>query len=635
MSKNPPHQECREKILDAARSHDHPQRIAQTIRPWYASWGHNYVAMLARLMEDGAQIAPVSDWRPLGERDERTVYLRHDIHWTGIPGALCTMDIERKLGIRATYYITWDYRKHGRDHRDDYLLLKKFGKNDFEYGLHESCLDEAVFDLDLDGDESPEKTKDAVNAMIERDGLRDTDPSALFERSENGLWMLREPDALPDGLGRIVRRAREILGERIAGFREAWGTCRSVNAHGGYAFTQLRALADLPVNGSFMVNGAPDDASGPRKDMLWQSFRMAPQHVMDEFGIEVFCEAAANHDAATNGRASEVWDARFKDAQELSTSIDEAAAASPSTFVLTHPDLWDEVRYEDLVDIAIERSRRSSGPPEPGPYRHAIYRSALSRAMDPHMARTAGDAWREDPAALINYGYRVGNFEDRGRRLDAVMEFLDFQDMLKGARMIDLGSGSGTVAAYISNYRGVAERAAFDIDTETLSLQQTVADDLGWGDTETAEGNFSTWIAPEEPRDIVMSYGAFEFFFRNRDVRHIFQQVGRALRPGGVFIANVWNHHYPYQGYSRAKYVQHLPTQPLRLLAARLLGKSPNTSFRSLAHARWRRELSNAGFGDIRVLYCEPTRTGFRIADVKENELSRLPHVWIAAQKKS
>lgn len=627
-------QKHHDRILRVAHENNHPLTIAQQIRPLYGHWGHAYFALLASILDSGYVIKPVVE--ATGAKANRpTLYLRHDVHWVGIPGALAMMDIERKLGIRSTYYIMWDYRCSDRRTRDDYLLLRKFGGDDFEYGLHECVFDEAIFSLHLNGEEDPVKTRDVVQRIIEDAGLTTASPETLYQRDEYGFWMLRSPESLPTPeLRTWVTTALEILEHRILDFREAWGQCSTINGHGGYAFMRLRELGGLPPRGSFQIVRPFQSESKAEWSMLWQSFRAFPLSLLSRLGVRSSLERLI-HNAAieSEDECLDVWDGQFKSSECLLDELDDACQDGNAAFLLLHPDIWSKQHYLDLGRLVLDRTRRQARETSPGPLRHALYRTALMEHAGAAFTRELGVDRIKHQASVINYSYRVGNFEDRARRLVALLAEYDALDRLQDATVYDLGGGCGSISSYLASYFPIERCWIFDVDEAMLALQAAVYRDLGWDHLTPERADLVGWTAPDEPADLVFSYGAFEFVHRNRDIATIFRDVGWATRPGGIFVANVWNHRYPRQGYSQAWRVQHLPTQTLRIAAARMMGRTPKVHFRSLSHRRWCRELTRAGFSRIRLLSCEQRRGEFFFSQVIQSSRSTHTHIWVMAEK--
>lgn len=622
--------EMNRQILEVARTKNHPLHIEQGIRPFYSHWAQSYYAFLTAFLAKGFQIQPIENYSPESS-DSKTLFLRHDIHQVDIPGALCMMDMERKLGIRSTYYITWNYRKSDRENRDDYLLLKKFGGDDFEFGLHESVWDEYIFQNHLDGNEDPEKTKAVATSILEDSQLKSMAAESFFAKDANGV--LKYPTELPEPLRKWTEGALAILKERMEDFRQHWGQCNSVHSHGGYSVVAIRKFFDMCGTSAFYDQ--TDNSSKVGMYFLSQFFRAVPQEFRDSCSIQQFAyEAFARTNQQMANRAVEIRDSRKCLADEFWNKIQDGLA-TPVPFTLIHPSVWSSGQYNPLADKVLETYKAPEDQPKPGHALYALYRTALNQCAVEHFADVYGENWTERKDAKVQYGYEIGNFDKRAGRVIAALEKYNLLKPLENGTMIDLAGGAGTISSYIATHHPFKHVHIMDLAQESLDFQGKVYQKLGWDSSVSLEQSFfSNWTAPSEPVDILMSYGAFEFMPSDKEIRWIFTEVGKAIKPGGVFIANLWNHHYRNQGYSRAPYVQYLPTQKLRLLAAKLLGKKPNPYFRSISHKRWHKEMALAGFEDIKILFCQNTAKGFRFTDVTPETRNKQTHIWVVATKK-
>lgn len=619
-----------EAILAAAREKTRPLPMAHAFRPYYAHWAHSYYAFLAYWLSRGFQIKPMRDFVP---DQERVLYLRHDIHWVDIPGALCMMDMERDLGISSTYYITWNYRNWDRDHAEDYLLLRKFGEDDFEYGLHECVFDEHIFNTYLNGGNDPDETKSVASRIIQDSGLPAMDPASFFVRDPQAPHRFIWPE--PENIGHEELRnwlhgARTILKERINDFREAFGSFETTHMHGGYSISAMRQAFGHPSDCSYFE--ADIDFAQPNWFLLPATARLFPQRTMSAYGVKFALDHVWSTQSQCQGPV-EIRDSKKYTAQLFANRMESCCLNAPHSFCLLHPSLWTTTQYNDLHNEGDILTVLNEHPPN-AQCAYAQYRMSLHQIAMPYFDQKYGDNWAMDPQPALRYRYGIANFKDRADRVVSLLKQYDLEKMASGGRLIDLGGGTGTIAAYMACHYQLEHIRVMDIDPLSLVLHDNAMAALGWQDRSTTEAStFADWRAPETPVDFVISYGAFEYFYKAKDIKSIFSEVGKALKPGGVFVANVWNHHYKNQGYSRAPYVQYLPTQPLRLLAARLMGKSPNPYFRSLSHKRWRNELQRVGMTDIQILYGRNTPKGFVFVDVKSLGRRAITHIWVLARK--
>lgn len=103
---------------------------------------------------------------------------------------------------------------------------------------------------------------------------------------------------------------------------------------------------------------------------------------------------------------------------------------------------------------------------------------------------------------------------------------------LEGARVIDLGCGFGWFAAYAAEM-GAARVSAFDISRNMLARAREInaAPNIAY-----AEADLDTLTLPRDSADLVYSALAFHYL---KDLKRLFGEVARALRPGGAFTFSV------------------------------------------------------------------------------------------------
>ena len=620
------------RLLDAATENDHPLRIAQEMRAQCAHWIDSYYAFLTIFLSRGYEIKPINEF-DVDDCEKKILYLRHDIHRVDIPGALCMMDVERKLGLRTTYYVMWNYRKSDRENDAQYRLLKKFGGDDFEYGLHECAFDTYLFRNYLDGGEQPDDTKAEATRILTESGLKDLKPEQFFEKDNDGIFRYPAPASIEsDEFRAWIVGAKEILHEYLESMRENFGACDTIHAHGGYVTVAMRNFFDLP--GTYEFFEKTMNATIPGMYMLSQTFRICNHEDRERMQIKGFVYDYVNQlYNRLKTPQIDIRDSYQRSSAELLTMADGNVSRGTACFALLHPSVWASQHYNGLSDALLDRIDTKTTSLPAGLSRYSVYKTKLMRAAKTRFAKLHGDDWQDDNDVVTTYGYGIGNVEDRAKRVIALLEHCGLLHRLNGASMADLGGGTGTVSGYIATHFDIKRLYVMDIEEEMLDFQKALYSDLGWSHLTFEQSEFARWPGLTEPADFIMSYGAFEFFYRNRDINWIFGKVGDSVAPGGMFVANVWNHHFRNQGYSRAPNVQYLPTQWLRVFAARRLGYHPNVYFRSLSHRRWRRELAKAGFTQVDLFYCRQHRGKFLFEPITKDDAGTLSHIWVLAQK--
>lgn len=107
-----------------------------------------------------------------------------------------------------------------------------------------------------------------------------------------------------------------------------------------------------------------------------------------------------------------------------------------------------------------------------------------------------------------------------------------------GQQVLDLGTGTGSVA--IEAARRVTPGGnviGTDVSPEMLLLAQKRAGDLGLDNVSFEEGRGEAISAPDGAFDVVLASLSLMYMVDRGVAAH---EIGRALRPGGRFVAAVW-----------------------------------------------------------------------------------------------
>lgn len=619
----------RRTVLGVGYENDHPDSIARKLRPLCADWSDSYRAFLHVFLNAGYTI---SSYRAFdaARLNEKVLYLRHDIHHRDISGGLCMMDIERGLGITSTWYIMWDYRQFEVDRRDDFLLLREFGGDDFQFGLHEAVIDEYYFRKLFDDDTTDamlaKKVRAAVRQLLNSDQLELLKASEFFVPSSESpnLLLYPEPENIPfNELREWVQFGRERLAQRLASFRHNFCDTDTISTHGGYVNAEI----------------FPDYSDAPRFEetsgMIGQTWRLWTREFLDDLGIRhvpnrILTQYKLGAFDLCDGFNLEPL-AFLGDARKLAAEHGKAA------FALIHPYAWESGHFLPIVPEVLAEERRSSvgsrlGPQAVRPQAYSIYRVALEHSGATHFTDIHGDNWQQEKEPRETYSYVVGNVHERAGRVASLLAEVCSEDMWQDADLLDFGGGPGTVVGVLRCWHPIRNMTVLDINAEALDFQEQVHNLLGWKGLSTIHSSFDEWDPAADSYDIVLSYGSFEFFPTDAEITSVFEKVARCLRPGGVFVANVRNHHHPRQGYSGAPYCHRLPTQWLRRFAPWILsyGRPPST-FRSLSQGRFRAEFKRVRMTPPVFFKCISRKDSFEFSKMADNERAKFTHVWIVS----
>ncbi len=125
--------------------------------------------------------------------------------------------------------------------------------------------------------------------------------------------------------------------------------------------------------------------------------------------------------------------------------------------------------------------------------------------------------------------------------------FLGFEPHMKGARMLDVGCGTGDRSILPAKHFGVAELVGFDQSDASLAAAREAAEEEGLERFVTAKGDLFNLPFEDESFDIVVSWGVLH---HTSDPLRGFREMVRVCRPGGflgIFLYNKyahWRHNY-------------------------------------------------------------------------------------------
>lgn len=145
----------------------------------------------------------------------------------------------------------------------------------------------------------------------------------------------------------------------------------------------------------------------------------------------------------------------------------------------------------------------------------------------------------------MNHPYPSYSKEERRNIFAAELcryRFLGLESFLLGARLIDVGCGTGHRVIPIAQHFGVREYVGIDHSAVSLQVARTLAEELDMKNVTLLEGDLFKLPYDDATFDIVISQGVLH---HTSDPYRGFKELVRLCRPGGfvnIFLYNRWNH---------------------------------------------------------------------------------------------
>lgn len=182
----------------------------------------------------------------------------------------------------------------------------------------------------------------------------------------------------------------------------------------------------------------------------------------------------------------------------------------------------------------------------------ARQKSRILTAAAPLMTPASGfpveelhDVGLPAPLILKAFGATFG-----GAKLDAGTRYLlpALSAAKEAGQAIDLGSGNGTIAAYLALTRPSLEVLATDQSASAAASSRATADANGVGDRITVVRDDALSSMPDSSADLIVLNPPFhlEGTVHSGIALKLFTDAGRVLRPGGE-LWTVWNSHLQYR----------------------------------------------------------------------------------------
>lgn len=120
--------------------------------------------------------------------------------------------------------------------------------------------------------------------------------------------------------------------------------------------------------------------------------------------------------------------------------------------------------------------------------------------------------------------------------------YLGLEAALPGARVIDVGCGTGHRVMPMAQHFGVRQYVGFDQSAASLAVARQLAGDLGFSNAVFEEGDLFDLPFPDASFDVVISQGVLH---HTSDPLRGFKELVRICKPGGfvaVYLYNKFNH---------------------------------------------------------------------------------------------
>lgn len=120
--------------------------------------------------------------------------------------------------------------------------------------------------------------------------------------------------------------------------------------------------------------------------------------------------------------------------------------------------------------------------------------------------------------------------------------YLGLEHAMRGARVADIGCGTGHRVMPMAQHFGAKEYIGFDHSTESLKVAKQLSSDIGMPNVKLIEGDLFNLPLEDGSVDIVICQGVLH---HTADPLRGFAELARICRPGGfinVYVYNKFNH---------------------------------------------------------------------------------------------
>lgn len=139
-------------ILELAKNISNPRELRIALRPYYAHWQHQYMAILRLIEKAGYKFKAFSEYES-GDENHKICFLRFDLHLRDLPGAFGFWDVNEAFGIPSEFYIHWKYAQLETNRSRDFEIFGDLPLKCAKVGLHTSPCDTWLMKNHFDYDE--------------------------------------------------------------------------------------------------------------------------------------------------------------------------------------------------------------------------------------------------------------------------------------------------------------------------------------------------------------------------------------------------------------------------------------------------------------------------------------------------
>ena len=120
--------------------------------------------------------------------------------------------------------------------------------------------------------------------------------------------------------------------------------------------------------------------------------------------------------------------------------------------------------------------------------------------------------------------------------------FLGLEPFVRGARVIDVGCGTGHRVMPMAHHFGARQYVGLDHSAASLAVARQLKEELGYPGATLVEGDVFELPYPDGSFDVVISQGVLH---HTSNPLRGFRELVRVCRPGGfvnIYLYNKWNH---------------------------------------------------------------------------------------------
>lgn len=237
-----------ESIRLLADHYDNSDSIRMAIRPYGEWWVDDYIWLLQHVQALGYKFGNYENFNPDLNANQKTVYLRYDVHLRDISPLYIALDVNQALGIPSVSFIQWDSTLRHTLRRRDFLNIKKFEGPLNLFALHLSPIPSYLEKILREEDSTAELGPWVTNGGLEK-------------------YLLEILSSSDSGKSQILKIRRESTQWALATsseFKKVFPRAKLISYHGSHFERKLRSLclenANLcSVMGQMLVSSMPEE----------------------------------------------------------------------------------------------------------------------------------------------------------------------------------------------------------------------------------------------------------------------------------------------------------------------------------------------------------------------------------------